>query len=55
MPGVSSIQQVGRDTIMFVQGNPKPLLAALAAADIIDVAFPEPQLEDVFLGFYNNA
>jgi len=55
VPGVSRVEPVGPDTVMLVQGNPKPILAALAAADIVDLAFPEPQLEDVFLGFYNDA
>jgi beta-exotoxin I transport system ATP-binding protein len=42
----------GREAVLWVQGDPNAVLRALAAADVEDLVFPEPELEDIFLAYY---
>jgi ABC-2 type transport system ATP-binding protein len=51
-PGVTRSELHGREAILWVKGDPNPLLRVLAATRVEDVVFPEPQLEDIFLGYY---
>jgi hypothetical protein len=37
---------------LWLQGDPNPVLRALAQSPVADVVFPEAQLEDIFLGYY---
>ena len=52
VPGVARSEVLGREAALWVKGDLNPLLRALAAAHVDDVVFPEPQLEDIFLGYY---
>jgi hypothetical protein len=38
--------------VLWLRGNPAPVLKAVTAADVRDIVFPEPELEDIFLGYY---
>ncbi len=51
-PGVARGEVHGREAVLWVKGDLNPLLQALAAARVEDVVFPEPQLEDIFLSYY---
>jgi beta-exotoxin I transport system ATP-binding protein len=51
-PGVTRSEIRGREVEMWVQGDVNPLLAALAWAPVEDVVFPEAELEDIFLAYY---
>lgn len=50
--GVTRSQACGREMTLWVQGNPGPLLQALAREPVEDLVFPEAQLEDIFLAYY---
>jgi len=50
--GVTRSQVRGREAVLWIQGDPNPVVRALAAADVDDLAFPEPELEDIFLAYY---
>ena len=50
--GVMRCEVRGREAALWVKGDPNPVLRALAAAQVEDVVFPEPQLEDIFLAYY---
>ena len=58
-PGLREVAGVARGEIqgsearLWVQGDVNPLLAALAAAGVEDFTFPEAELEDIFLSYYN--
>ncbi len=52
VPGVTRVEAGAREATLWVQGDPNPLLRALAAVTVEDVVFPEPQLEDIFLSYY---
>jgi ABC-2 type transport system ATP-binding protein len=53
MAGVARSDIRGREASLWVQGDVNPLLRALAAAGVEDLVFPEAQLEDIFLGYYD--
>ena len=55
LPGVSRSEIIGRDAVLWVRGDLNPLLRRLAEVDIDDMVFPEPELEDIFLSYYQNA
>ncbi len=50
--GVARSEAQGREMALWVQGDLNPLLRALAWADVEDMVFPEPELEDIFMGYY---
>ena len=50
--GVTRSEGEGREFRLWVRGDVNPVLRALAAAGVEDLVFPEPQLEDIFLGYY---
>ena len=50
--GVARAEVAGREATLWVRGDVNAVLAAIAAARVEDVVFPEAQLEDVFLDFY---
>ena len=52
VPGITRGEVLGREAVLWVKGDLNPLLRALAAAHVDDVVFPEPQLEDIFLSYY---
>jgi ABC-2 type transport system ATP-binding protein len=52
LPGTTLIEQRDGATLLQVTGDLNPLLAVLARHPVEHLAFPEPELEQVFLGFY---
>ncbi len=50
--GVARAQISGDQAVLWVQGEVNPILRRLASLDIDQLAFPEPELEDIFLSFY---
>jgi hypothetical protein len=40
--------------VLWVRGDINPLLRKLAQVDIDEIVFPEPELEDIFLSYYQN-
>ncbi len=50
--GVARSEGRGREMTLWIRGDVNPLLRALAAATVEEVAFPEPELEDIFLAYY---
>jgi len=54
VPGVSRCEQNGTDTIVWIRGDLNPLLQTLARNEVADMVFPEPELEDIFLSYYQN-
>lgn len=53
LPVIVRSQVAGREATLWVRGDLNPLLAALAAAGVESLVFPEPELEDIFLGYYS--
>jgi hypothetical protein len=43
-----------RDVHLMVQGDVNPLLRRIAMLDVIDVSIATLEVEDVFLGFYDD-
>jgi hypothetical protein len=37
---------------LWVRGDLNAILRALASAEVEDLVFPEPELEDIFLSYY---
>ena len=54
-PGISRREQHGREVALWVHGDLNPILRALATARVEELVFPEPDLEDIFLSYYQNA
>lgn len=55
LPGVARCEGRDREMTLWVQGDLNPVLRALAQSRVEDVIFPEAQLEDIFLGYYQAA
>jgi ABC-2 type transport system ATP-binding protein len=53
-PGVARAQVLGNQAVLWVQGEVNPILRRLALLDIEQLVFPEPELEDIFLSFYQS-
>lgn len=51
--GVVRTHVQGREVVLWVQGEINALLRQLAQVEIEHLVFPEPELEDIFLSFYN--
>ena len=52
VPGISRSEVRGSEIVLWVRGHPGPVLKAITAADVQDLVFPEPELEDIFLAYY---
>ena len=52
IPGVRELDRTGTHLTFAVQGEPDPLIKALAAYRVIELESREPDLEDVFLSVY---
>jgi ABC-2 type transport system ATP-binding protein len=50
--GVTEVRQESGDVVVSLRGDVNPLLRALAVTDVERLVFPEPELEDIFLGYY---
>ena len=53
LPGVRSGKAEGNNVSFLYSGDPGQLLNALAALPVTDVSISEPDLEEVFLHYYN--
>lgn len=53
--GVTRHEVEGRTASLWVRGDINALMRVLAQSQIEDLAFPEPELEDIFLGYYADA
>jgi ABC-2 type transport system ATP-binding protein len=54
-PGVVQAEISGHQATLRVQGEVNPILRRLAAADVENFVFPEPELEDIFLSYYRES
>jgi ABC-2 type transport system ATP-binding protein len=52
VPGVERCEIEGEEARFQLRGDVNPLLRYLAEAGVRDVALPEPELEDVFFGYF---
>jgi len=52
LPGVELVELEGERVVLRVSGELDPLLAVLARHSVQDLAFPEPSLEEAFVGLY---
>ena len=52
LAGVARSEVHGREMTLWVRGDVNTLLRALAAATVEEMVFPEPELEDIFLAYY---
>jgi len=51
-PAVVRAELAGREARLWVRGDINPILRVLAEAGVEALVFPEPELEDIFLGYY---
>jgi len=52
VPGVTRMQTRGREIILWIRGDVNPVLRRIAQAEVEHFIFPEPELEDIFLAYY---
>ena len=52
LPGVERAEVDGSEATLWVRGDLNPLLGEVARAGVEQFVFPEPQLEDIFLAYY---
>jgi ABC-2 type transport system ATP-binding protein len=52
LPGVELVELEGKRIVLRVAGELDPLLAVLARHSVQHLAFPEPSLEEAFVGLY---
>jgi ABC-2 type transport system ATP-binding protein len=52
MPGIELLELEGSRVVLRVSGELDPLLALLARHSVQDLVFPEPSLEEAFIGLY---
>jgi ABC-2 type transport system ATP-binding protein len=55
LPNVRVLAVTGRMVHLMIQGDVNALLRRLATLDVRDVSIATPDIEDVFLGFYEDA
>ena len=55
LPNARMINQEGARTTYFVEGEIQPVLQALAQYPLSDLVFPEPDLEDIFMAYYQES
>lgn len=51
-PGVVRAQLAAREAELWLQGDLNPMLRCLAASEVEQLVFPEPELEDIFLSYF---
>jgi ABC-2 type transport system ATP-binding protein len=54
LPNVEIVSQSARDIHLMVRGDVRPLLARIARLDLRDVSITTPDIEDVFLRYYES-
>jgi len=52
LPGVELVEQQGPRVVLRISGELNPLLGVLARHPVERMVFPEPTLEEAFVGFY---
>lgn len=52
LPGTQLLKQKGNQCIYLVEGNIHPIIVLLAELPIEDFIYPEAELEDIFLDYY---
>lgn len=52
LEGVERVSVAGREAVLHMRGDVNAVLRFIAAHDVDDVIFPEPQLEDAFMEYY---
>ncbi len=52
LPGIELVEHDGRRVVLRVSGELDPLLRVLARHSVRHLAFPEPNLEEAFVGLY---
>jgi len=52
--GVTDSEISGKEVWLTIRGDVNPILRRLARADIENFVFPEPELEDIFLKYYQS-
>lgn len=52
IPGVERVTAAGATAELMIRGDVNPVVRALAAFELADLAFPEPELEDIFVAYY---
>jgi ABC-2 type transport system ATP-binding protein len=52
LPGVARVESAGRELSLWIQGDVNAILRCLGQYDVEHFSFPEPELEDIFLGYY---
>jgi beta-exotoxin I transport system ATP-binding protein len=55
LPNVRVLSEGGRDIHLMVRGDVNPLLRVIARLEVRDVAITTPDIEDVFMRFYDPA
>ncbi len=50
--GVARAESAGREAALWIRGDVNPILRRIAGEDVEHFVFPEPELEDVFLTYY---
>ena len=55
LPNVQIVSASARDVHLMVRGNLNPFLRRLAELDVHDLAITTPEIEDIFLRFYDRA
>jgi ABC-2 type transport system ATP-binding protein len=53
LPNVEVASMAARDVHLMVRGDVNPLLRRIAELDVYDVSITTPEIEDVFLRFYD--
>ena len=54
LPGVELVEHVDSQVVLRVGGELDPLLRVLARHSVRHLSFPEPSLEEAFIGLYRN-
>jgi ABC-2 type transport system ATP-binding protein len=55
LPNVEVVSASARDVHLMVRGDIQPLLRRLATLDVLDVSITTPDVEDIFLRYYDGA
>ncbi len=50
--GIVRAQITGHEATLWVQGDINPMLRCLAASEVEHLVFPEPELEDIFMSYF---
>ncbi|MBI4810263.1 MAG: ABC transporter ATP-binding protein [Ignavibacteriales bacterium] len=53
VPGVTRSQIMGKEVTLWIRGDVNPILRTIAQTEVESFIFPEPELEDIFLTYYN--